>query len=296
MSKKRAAKHPGRLTLPDSPFEPGSVFVPSDVEIRGSTVIWPINPLGFAVPRGSVLEQFRRLHTEASQRTCDFIRTFGAAWFCQHNLPSSHAEVLFGEQYGLKSCRPVTSQKPGFYQEDIEDYLSYSRGADAIVTAAGMVNAGRRPGDDVFQSFVFENRPLEIDLIAFPKFASPDGKTHIPERYLLDSARIRIADEVNLWVQVSQARPQLSWEPNRKSWSQRSVHSPLGVLGAIALALLATVPQSPGWLICSACGESYQPKRPAVPGRNHYCKNCRDKPKMWRLLKRQERARKKNPE
>jgi hypothetical protein len=190
----------------------------------------------------------------------------------------------------LKSCFPVTAQEQGYYQEDIEDYRRYSQAADAIITATGMVNAGRLPDDDVLLKFAFENYALEVDKITFPQFARPDGKTRIPERFLLDSARIQIAREVNCWVQVSQGRPELHWNPSRRSWSQRSGHSPLGVLGAIALALLATVPQSPGWLVCSICTESYQPDRPSVPGRNHYCRNCRGTSKMWRLLKHQARA------
>src|ERR1039458_2519345 len=116
MPKKRAAKLPDRATLPDSPFEPGSVFVPSELQIRDSRLIWSMSPFGYTDPRGSVLEQFRRLHKEAPQKICDFAKTFGVAWFCQHHLPSSHAQVLFGAQFGLKSCFPVPAQEQGYYQ------------------------------------------------------------------------------------------------------------------------------------------------------------------------------------
>lgn len=196
------------------------------------------NPV-FRIPRGSVLEKFRRVHREPDKAVYDFANGFGVAWFCQHHLPGSHGQVMFGRQYGLEGCYPVgLSIEVGLqscYEEDLMDYRLYSRAADAIVTAAGMVNADEIPSDDVFRNFAFKSshesweRAFRGDACLRP--------------------RIQIGGEINDWIAVSQGRPELTWDRRQKSWSQKLRHSPWGVLGAIAFALLTTVPQSPGWLI-----------------------------------------------
>jgi hypothetical protein len=276
--------------LPNCPFEAGVVFVPSEVRIQGNKLIWSTSPLRYAVPRSSALDKFRRLHSEGSDKLLEFVKAFGVGWFCQHHLPSSHAQVLFGAQFGLKSCFPAPAQELGCFEESLEDYRYYSHAADAIVKAVGMVNAARLPDDDLLLRFAFKNRALDVDKIRFPKFLSSDGRTGVPTKVLLDSARIQIGEEVSSWIEVSQCRPELHWDHEQKRWLQRSGHSPLGILGAIALQLLAVVPQAPGWLVCDACAETYQAKRPAVPGRNHYCQDCRGTKEMWKFLKSQQRA------
>jgi hypothetical protein len=307
----------------DSPFEPSPVFVPSEIHLRPGKLAWAMDRPAYKTPRGSILDQFKRLHKQPEGAVYDFAKSFGVAWFCQHHLPGSHGQVLFGKQFGMEPCGPVgCDELPWCLEEDIWDYRRFSRAADSIVTAAGKVNVGQIPGDNILRNFVFEDQPLTIDVVAFPQFALSEsartrkvnkdgvGRTEAgtvllaggPEpvrsakekRFLLESARLVIAREVVQWLQVSQARPHLGWDYRRKSWSQTLRHSPLGVLGAVALALFTTVPQSGGWLICSICSESYQPERPPIAGRNHYCEECRGSHGMWRLLKQQQRARMEN--
>jgi hypothetical protein len=266
--------------LPDSPFEPGAVFVPSELHITNGKLLWTMDSPIFRVPRGSVLEKFRRLHREPDKASYDFANSFGVAWFCQHHLPGSHGQVIFGKQHGIDPCFPVGSSEAGLpwcFEEDLMDYRIYSRAADAIVTAAAMVNADQIPTDDVFLNFAFRKQTLIVD-------------KSVSKKHLLEAARNQIGNEINDWIAVSQGRPGLVWDRRGKSWSQTLRHSPWGVLGAVAFALLTTAPQSPGWLICSICGGSYETKRPSVPGRNHYCPRCRNSPEMWRRLKRQQRA------
>lgn len=290
-------------------FEPGAVFIPSAIEIQNGTLIWTMNDPAFKVPRGSVLEKFRRLHKQPAQVICDFAREFGVAWFCQHHLPGSHGQIPFGRQFGLAECFPVATPAKNLrnaYEEDLDDYRKYSRAADAIVTAAAMVNSGEVPSDGTLTRFCFVNRPLSVNASAFPQFAllqtepleyPPSeewlrNRNSVPRQFLLESARMQIEEEVSCWVAISQARPHVSWNYRSKTWRQTIRHSPWGVLGAVALALFTTVPLSQGWLICSVCGGSYEPRRPAVPGRNHCCKNCRYSKGHFALLKRQERAKK----
>jgi hypothetical protein len=175
------------------------------------------------------------------------------------------------------------------FEEDISDYRRFSLAADSILSAGSMVNAGQIPGDEVLRNFAFANRPLTIDLMAFPRFATRTGR--VPERFLLESARLRIGQEVNFWIQVSQTGPRLEWDHRRKAWAHKMRHSTLGVLGAVALALFTSVPESQGWLLCSICPQVYKPERAPTPGRQHYCPECRKSPEMWRRLKSQARAR-----
>src|ERR1022692_1877532 len=256
-----------RVRLPDSPFEPGAVFVPSELRIQNGKLLWSMDSPAFRVPRGSVLEKFRRLHREPDEAIYDFASGFGVAWFCQHHLPGSHGRGIFGKQFGIDPCSPVRSSGLGGleFEENMMDYRVYSRAADAILTAAGTVNADQIPSDDVLQNFAFRQQAQIMD-------------KSVAKKYLLEAARVQIGDEINDWIAVSQGHPGLVWDRRRKSWSQTPRHSPWGVLGAVAFALLITVPQSPGWLICSICGSSYEPKRPSVPGRNHYCPKCRYTP------------------
>jgi len=278
---KRRLDQRERFQLPDSPFEPGAVFVPSELRIENGKLLWTMDNPAFRVPRGSVLDKFRRLHRESDEYIYDFASGFGVAWFCQHHLPGSHGQIIFGRQHGFDSCFPVgSSGEAGMrsgLQEELMDYRIYSRAADAIVKAAGLVNANQVPSDGVVRNFAFRKpRPIVAKGIA--------------KKHLLEGARNQIGNEINEWIAVSQGRPELVWDRRRKSWVQKLRHSPWGVLGAVAFALLTTVPQSPGWLICSICGESYETKRPSVPGRNHYCTNCRNTKEMWRRLKQQQRA------
>lgn len=45
-----------RVRLPDSPFEPGAVFVPSELRLQNGKLLWTMDNPVFRVPRGSVLE------------------------------------------------------------------------------------------------------------------------------------------------------------------------------------------------------------------------------------------------
>ena len=274
----------------ERPFEPGEVFIPSDIRLKGDRLLWTMRKPGFKVARGSVLDRFRRLYKEPDAAILKFVEQFGVAWFCQHRLPGSHAQVPFASQFKMETCFPVKAGEDWF-EERIADYRRYSDAADAIVEAAGKLNLNQTPGDEVFARFRYAYRRLLIDLIAFPKFAS-DPPTRVPARVRLDSARSLIAEEVNVWVAVSQAHPRLDWDSHRRVWRQVMKCSQWGVIGAVALALLTTVPASQGWLLCDICGDSYAPTRPPVEGRNKYCPTCRNSPEMWRRLKRKERERK----
>lgn len=281
----------------DTPFEPGAVFVPELVRVRDGVLLFDLGRPTFRVPRGSVLDRFRRLHGQTDQDICKFAGSFGVAWFCQHHIPGSHVQVPFGGQFGMEKCFPIRDSAEGFLQchgESLDDYRRFSLAADSIITASGTVNAGEIPSNEIFASFAYENQPLTLDVAAFPRYALSDP-ARVPKQVMLDCARMRIAEEINVWIAVSQARPRLTWDHRGKGWSQGLLHSPWGVLGAVALALFTTAPQSQGWLLCSIpeCRQIYSPKYPAVPGRNHYCPKHKDTRAMWALLKRQARAKQK---
>jgi len=180
----------------------------------------------------------------------------------------------------MEECFPVKVDDLWF-EEGVEDYRSYSLAADSIVKAAAWVNAGEVPPDKVFRQFAYWNRPR-------PWFAL--GKRLGFPRHV--SARLQIADEVNDWIALSQAHPRLGWNAKARTWTQTMARSPRGVLGAIALALFTSVPQEGGWLKCSICPDVFRADRPRADGRNKYCPECRNSPKMWAFLKRQQRAEK----
>jgi hypothetical protein len=269
----------------DAPFEPTAVFVPSEIDIDGDKLLWTMRAPKFVLPKGSVLERFVKLHAGTGEDILKFATCFGVGWFCNHGLPGSHAQTP--SLSDAKSCFPVARDNVWF-EERLTDYLRFSRGAEAVVRSAGMVNSEQIPSDDLLMAFAHFNRPLVLNLMAFPHLALKNPE-RIPRRYMLDSARMQIAHEIDLWVQMSQARPHLDWNPQRKTWQQTIAHSPWGVLGAVGLAMFTTAPQAGGWLICSICGDSFPADRARPPERNKYCPDCRKSSRKWKFLKQQQR-------
>ena len=278
----------------DRPFEPSAIFIPSESRIDGGSLYWTTRKPQFKTPRGAILEKFRRLHRQSDEKILDFVREFGVACFCRHGLPHSHAQIPFGRQFKMEECFPEArrfgADELDWFEEKLERYRRFSKAADLIVHAAATVNVGETPSSSIFEQFCYSPRPLRIASSAFPRYALRDpARKQTLQRVLLDSARIRIAEEVNSWVVVSQAGPRLGWDYQIRVWRRTVQHSPWGVLGAVALALLTSVPDESGWLLCSICSNSYPPDRPAVPGREHYCPDCRGSKKMWAYIKRKQR-------
>jgi hypothetical protein len=264
------------------PFEPGMVFVPDDLKLEGKRLLWRIGPR-FKRPRGSILQRFRTLHaSEDDASVLQFARDFGVACFCKHKLPGSHAQVFAGQQFGMEDCCPK-AREDGYEEEDVEDYRSFSLAADCILEAARSANTGQIPDDRLFSGFRLTRRP---------KVIGGKPRRTPTRRAKLDAARQRIAYEVNAWISISAVRPQLQWVPAERAWKHTLAQSELGVLGAVALALLSTVPPVGGTqVICAACSRVYAPARATAPGRNNFCEKCRGTPKMWAVLKRQQRSR-----
>lgn len=259
----------------DQPFEPSKVMVPSDIYIEEEKLHWSRTRCIFKSPRPTVLEQFRRLHEKPCQAVLKFVREFGVAFFCDHGLPISHGE--YGVTY---KCFPVGRDHHNWCTESLKDYRRYSLAADSVIKSAAMVNAGEVPEEYLFRQFAFND--LHDPLM--PYLSKENKKS-------LENARNLIAEEVNQWISITETRPSLEWHSSSQTWHYTIRYSRLSVLGAVSLALLTAVSICPGWLMCSICSASYSPSRTPAPGRNHYCPSCRNSPEMWKLLKRQARAR-----
>lgn len=273
-----------RLQL-DLKFEPGEVVRQSEIEVADGKLSWSIRGLTNQRPKPSVLDKFRRLHQQTDDAIFSFVRDYGAAGFCSHHLPMTHAHIPHGKQFGLEECRAFVQRDLVYwFVEDLADYRRFSAAADAILEAAGLVNIEEVPPAATILKFLSGTGVWQA-------VAQPEPPRGTPtKRAFLAATRLQIAQEINWWAAITQTHLRLESGRDGKTWTQRITHSPWSVLGAVAVALFTTVPQEDGWLPCSVCGDTFRISRRPAAGRNRYCPECRDSPKQWAHLKRLERA------
>jgi hypothetical protein len=92
---------------------------------------------------------------------------------------------------------------------------------------------------------------------------------------------------VERWVRAGHVRPALRWTA-----SARAIElSGRGLMGALAVSLLAAVQGATGLAVCSGCANLYVPDRTPRQKQRHFCGRCREDGEPLRQAKRDSRAR-----
>jgi hypothetical protein len=92
---------------------------------------------------------------------------------------------------------------------------------------------------------------------------------------------------VERWIRAGHVRPVLRWTA-----SERTIElSGRGVMGALAVSLLAAVQGATSLAVCSGCSNLYVPDRTPRETQRHFCGRCRDDGEPLRQAKRDSRAR-----
>jgi hypothetical protein len=278
-----------RLQL-DLKFEPGEVVRPVEIEVANGKISWSLRGLKTERPRASVLDKFRRLHQQSDDEIASFVRNYGAAGFCSHGLPMTHAHIPSGMQFGLDECAAWSKRGlESWYVEDLANYRLFSIGAEAVLEAAGLVNIEEVPPEATIGNFRSNVGRGLSRLAQTAEMQSRGARATVDKRARLTAARYQIAEEINWWAAITQTHLRLQSGRDGKAWTQSITHDPWSVLGAVAVALFTTVPQANGWLPCSACGATFRIERTPAAGRNRYCPGCRNGPMQWAHLKRLQR-------
>jgi hypothetical protein len=93
----------------------------------------------------------------------------------------------------------------------------------------------------------------------------------------IDFEKSLIADGVNSWLTSGGVQPKLSWNASRPIISF-VCPKPYGKLYAnLAIQLMMAVSQVDAVAVCSACGQSYMPKRRPKSNQRRYCLNLTPK-------------------
>jgi hypothetical protein len=200
--------------------------------------------------------------------------------FCE--IDSAESVLSFARRNGLLFAD--SEPQDGAFREKLSDWYGLVWRFNAIRNAAGYLNAGELPPDNVVRSLCGESR-----------FARRVRKQRDSNTIMM--LRMQVAFAVSKLMYDSGLRPQIRWDLERQRWvltlaSMPSFGVVLGCdscLPELVWRLAFEVMNSPGSAFCSLCGGRYTPERAPSQGRGNYCGTCRTNGRMWRHLKRIQR-------
>jgi len=167
--------------------------------------------------------------------------------------------------------------------EPISAWRRYARFAKALLNIAAKLHEGKLGSDEDW-------RTLHFDRAGFL------GWNHVEKRKEanfsdIDFEKSLVVDGVNTyWLGSGGVQPRIYWKASRPTITFECP-KPYGKLFAnLAIQLMMAVSQLDSVAICSACGQSYEPKRRPKSNQRRYCPDC--KKVAWRAASAAYRRRK----
>jgi len=298
-------EQPGEMdrggVYPDQPMASGLLFVPQEIELDGEFLTWSwVAPWAWSEdgpkvryrhPKPGMLADFLRLEDARDDKILAYARRWGVLGICDHGLPCSHNQYPTGILEGVKPCLPIlaTPLSPGEYRvrEPLVIWREWSRKAQALINISVQLNQDRFPRVEDWRVVkglgASDLGQTERDLSDLGLVEPPDRRS-MNDSTKLDKAHRALAYELDGWISMGQIRPRISWErqrqPDRMSqanWVGRfsldAVSSGPNLFGLLALGLLLAIART-SLAVCSACANSYIPKRRPNPNRRNYCTRC----------------------
>lgn len=228
-------------------------------------------------PSRGMLEEFVSLADADENKFLEYACRWGLLELCkEHFMPTNHnytcepivpfRMVVFGV-----TDKPAREHREKLLSEGepISAWRDYARFAKAILNIAAKLHEGEIGSDEDWDTLHFD----EAGFLGW-NYASERRKAKkFPD---LDFERSLIATGVNdYWLGISGVQPRFAWETSRPIISF-ACPKPYGKLFAnLAIQLMMAVTQLDSLAICSACGESYKPKRRPKNNQRRYCPNCK---------------------
>ena len=253
----------------DRPLENASWPVPLYIRLGGGMLFWEwdtwrgdqLSPTPSSYPGYELLQQFLNLADAPAEQILRYALRYGVLGICEHDLPSSHNPT----------CKPL-SRDPDhhFHYEPIEAWRRFSGEARALLNIAAMLHHGKPGADEdwaAFSAATGRRRPI-------PRSEHPSG--YLPGLDWTSNEVEAVAERVNEWLSMSNIRPHFRWYavesiPSIRLATETSQH---GLFAALAIQLMLAISRADGLAICSACSNSYFPKRRPRVGQRHYCEAC----------------------
>lgn len=227
-------------------------------------------------PSKGMLEEFVQLADADEHKFLEYAQRWGLLDLCkEHFAPTSH-------NY---SCEPIipfrtvvlgtTDQAAKDHYkmllaegEPISAWRDYARFARSLLNIAGRLHEGEVGTDEDWTTLHFD----EAGFLGWDHAAERHKDKKFPD---LDWERSLIADGVNFWLECGGVQPKISWEASRPIITFECP-KPYGKLFAnLAIQLMMAVSQVDAVAICSACGQSYMPKRRPKSNQRRYCQRCK---------------------
>jgi hypothetical protein len=264
----------------DRPMPSGRVFVPHDIRLAGDYLTWPWSLSAFEKhgvrrePSPGMLSEFVQLHRKDDQQILAYARSWGVLGLCIHDLPCSHNQYPNGIENRVRPClpelvKPLPKTGSEFrLQESLQLWRFWSLKAQSLLNIGACANQGKiaRLEDWQVVKDIWDSGLGETAWEPFMESA--------------ENARAELARELDRWISIGQVRPQIGWRNKRgpkAQFSLEAVTSGPNLFGLLALNIAVAIAAGDGekgLAICSACAQSYIPKRRPDPNRRNYCANC----------------------
>jgi hypothetical protein len=226
-------------------------------------------------PSRGMLEEFVALADAEENKYLEYACRWGLLELCkEHFAPTSHNH----------NCEPIIPFRTTVlgptekaFKEHLEKLLSegeplrawrkYARYARALLNIAARLHTGELGSDEDWKT-------LHFDRAGFL------GWNHAEKRKEKNFSDINfekslVATGVNNWLESGGVQPKVSWKASRPIVTFECP-KPYGKLFAnLAIQLMMAVSQVDAVAICSACGQSYMPRRRPKKNQRRYCPNCK---------------------
>ena len=267
----------------DRPVSSTLLYVPRNVGIENQRLVWRdkrwnSTPIRVS-PDARLLMNFLELETASEVAICGYAQRFGVLGICKHGLPRTHASSTDGLICGFCPVEPLIQSEPDVSaSEPISVWRTRAAQARAIVEFATLLHQKRCVEDARLWMTAMSMAP-DLELVA-----SWDEQTPF------------LAAAVNSWLELGGVRPVLVWEGASPAtvvlgtqgysfWQPGGWRKPdpacdmsflqgTTLFPALACQLLLAVGRTSGFVLCSACGKTYVPKRRPNPSRRRYCEKC----------------------
>lgn len=266
-----------------SRFWPAAASVELDSEQK--RLILPLMPgrawppdrvLRLVGPGRDMLAKFVKLAEAPPEAILSYARIWGMLGVCErHNLPCTHNPPPFTVRtlaVGVSSvwCQPQWSNDEGF-RESVETWQGFSRLMRALLNIASDLHLDRQTCRDDWHS-AFTDGPGSLVLLLNEMGIKNWGfALDYPDMWKEPSEiQWQVVERIlNLMLEWGNVRPIFQVTKGTPSIKMGSE----GLFGALVVLLMFAIGRMDGFAICTACRESYPPKRRPRIGQRNYCSN-----------------------
>lgn len=227
-------------------------------------------------PSSGMLEEFVALADAEDDKYLQYASKWGLLELCkEHCEPVNHNQnceplvpfrlVVFGT-----TDRPAKEHREMLLSvgEPIFAWRTRARFARALLNIAARLHEDQVGSDEDWETLHFD----EAGFLGW-NHAERRKETNFSD---IAYERSLIADGVNTyWLQVGGVQPRIYWRTSRPT-TAFECPKPYGKLFAnLAIQLMMAISQLDSLAICSACGQSYMPKRRPKANQRRYCPECK---------------------